>query len=56
MNEGLSRELQEIEQELQSSNTSKKIKAIHKVICYMNMGKNVGRFFFPVMKCLELPN
>lgn len=52
----LSRELQEIQQELTSSNTSKKIYAIHKVIQYMNMGKNVSGLFFSVMKCLEIPN
>ena len=50
----LSRELKEIQLELQSSNTNKKIYAIHKVISYMNMGKNVSGLFFSVMKCLEI--
>lgn len=56
MSEGLSRELKEIQLELQSSKTSKKVSALHKVISFMNMGKNVSALFFSVMKCLELPN
>lgn len=50
------RELKEIEEELLSKSTSKKIQAIHKVIGQMNMGKNVSSLFFSVMKCLEIQN
>ena len=56
MSQSLSRELKEIQDELQSKNVSKKIYAIHKVISYMNMGKNVSSIFFSVIKCLEIPN
>ena len=52
----LSRELKEIEEELQSNSTATKIKAIHKVIGQMNMGKNVSSLYFSVMKCLEIKN
>lgn len=52
----LSRELKELEEELSSKSTSKKIQAIHKVIGHMNMGKNVSSLFFSVMKCLEIQN
>lgn len=52
----LTRELKEIEEELNSKSTSKKIQAIHKVISHMNMGKNVSTLFFSVMKCLEIQN
>ena len=50
------RELKEIEEELLSKSTSKKIQAIHKVIGHMNLGKNVSSLFFSVMKCLEIQN
>ncbi len=56
MSVSLSRELREIQLELQSSHTKKKIYAIHKVISYMNMGKDVSGLFFSVMKCLEISN
>lgn len=52
----MNRELKEIEEDLQSRSTSKKIQAIHKVIQHMNMGKSVASLFFPVMKCLEIQN
>lgn len=53
---GLSRELKEIQEDLDSKKTSKKIKAIRKVISYMNLGKNVSSLFFSVMRCLEINN
>lgn len=56
MSQPLSRELKEIQEELQSKTVSKKIYAIHKVISCMNMGKNVSGLFFSVIKCLEIPN
>lgn len=53
---GLSRELKEIQEDLNSKKASKKIKAIKKVISYMNLGKNVSSLFFAVMRCLEFNN
>lgn len=53
---GLSRELKEIQEDLNSKKASKKIKAIRKVISYMNLGKNVSSLFFGVMRCLEINN
>ena len=53
---GLSRELKEIQEDLNSKKTSKKIKAIKKVISYMNLGKNVSSLFFSVMRCLQFNN
>jgi AP-1 complex subunit beta-1 len=52
----LSRELKEIQEDLNSKKASKKIKAIKKVISYMNLGKNVSSLFFSVMRCLEFNN
>jgi AP-1 complex subunit beta-1 len=52
----MNRELKEIEEDLLSKSTTKKVQAIHKVIQHMNMGKNVSSLFFPVMKCLEIQN
>jgi len=56
MSASVSRELKDIQLELQSKHVSKKIAAIHKVISFMNMGKNVSSLFFSVMKCLEIQN
>jgi AP-1 complex subunit beta-1 len=53
---GLSRELKEIQEDLNSKKAHKKIKAIKKVISYMNLGKNVSSLFFSVMRCLEFNN
>lgn len=53
---GLSRELKEIQEDLNSKKAAKKIKAIKKVISYMNLGKNVSGLFFSVMRCLEINN
>lgn len=52
----LSRELKEIQEDLNSKKAAKKIKAIKKVISYMNLGKNVSSLFFSVMRCLEFNN
>jgi vesicle coat complex subunit len=56
MSSAIPRELKEVQLDLQSKAISKKIQAIHKVISFMNMGKNVSSLFFSVMKCLEIQN